>query len=120
MKVPGTMSYSVILKLVHPLVKEIGARWVWSRGRRYRVYMKLDPVRVEWIIRQKENGATNSVIASSMGVSVRRVQRLYSIYGTTGAIPELRRPGRKRVETADQEKQVIEKTYARYEVNALM
>jgi putative transposase len=81
--------------------------------------MKLDPVKVEWIIKQKENGTKNSVIASSMGVSVRRVQRLYSMYRSTGAIPELKRPGRKRVETTDQERTIIEKTYARFEVNAL-
>jgi putative transposase len=81
--------------------------------------MKLDPVKVEWIIRQKENGTKNSVIASSMGVSVRRVQRLYSMYRTTGTVPELKRPGRKRVETTDQEKEIIGKAYARYEVNAL-
>jgi len=36
----------VILKLVHPLAREIGARWVWRRGRRYLVYMKLDPEKV--------------------------------------------------------------------------
>jgi hypothetical protein len=61
---------SVILKLVHPLAIRIRARWVWSRGRRYLVYGKLDPVKVAWIIRQKENGARNDAIASSMGVSV--------------------------------------------------
>ena len=110
---------SVFLKLVHPLVKQIGARWVWSRGRRYRVYMKLDPVKVEWIIRQKENGTSNREIARSMGISKRRVQKLWSAYRATGTIPELKRPGRKRIETTDQEKAIIGKAYARYEVNAL-
>jgi putative transposase len=105
--------------LVHPLAKQIGARWVWSRGRRYRVYMKLDPVKVEWIIRQKENGTSNREIASAMGISKRRVQKLWSAYRTTGAVPQLKRPGRKRVETTDQEKAIIGKAYARYEVNAL-
>src|SRR3990170_8426771 len=63
---------SVILKLVHPLANAVGGRWIWSRGRRYWVYVKLDPVKVAWIIRQKENGARNSVIAGTMKVSVRR------------------------------------------------
>ncbi len=66
---------SVILKLLHPLASTIGARWVWSRGRRYLVYMKLDPVKVAWIIRQKEAGAPNSAIASAMSVSERRSHR---------------------------------------------
>ena len=48
--------------------------------------MKLDPVKVTWIIRQKENGTRNSVIADTMKVSVRRVQRLYSVYRATGLI----------------------------------
>jgi putative transposase len=110
---------SVILKLVHPLAKGIGARWVWSRGRRYRVYMKLDPVKVAWIITQKETGALNSEIARAMGVSERRVQRLWSVYRATGEVPSLKRPGRKRVEASDEERRIIGEAYARYEVNAL-
>ena len=42
--------------------------------------MKLDSVNVAWIIRQKDNGVANMRIASSMNISVRRVQRLYSSY----------------------------------------
>src|SRR5438128_2785927 len=110
---------SVILKLVHPLAKGIGARWVWSRGRRYLVYMKLDPVKVAWIIRRKETGVLTSEIAHAMSVSERRVQRLWSAYRATGEVPSLKRPGRKHVEATDQEKGIIGKAYARYEVNAL-
>ena len=44
-------------KLAYPLVSRIRAWWVWSKGYRYFVYMKLDPVKVEWIVRQKEEGA---------------------------------------------------------------
>ncbi len=110
---------SVILKLVHPLANTLRARWVWNRGRRFYVYMKLDPLKVSWIIRQKENGMKNSVIARSMDVSVRRVQKLWSVYSVTGEIPELKRPGRKRVVASDAEKRIIEKAYAKYEVNAL-
>src|SRR2546426_11152473 len=112
LSVERTHLASVILKLVHPLAKGIGARWVWSRGRRYLVYMKLDPVKVAWIIRRKEAGAPNSAIASAMSVSERRVQSIWSVYRATGSIPELGRPGRKHVEATDQEKGIIEKAYA--------
>jgi putative transposase len=97
----------------------MGARWVWSRGRRYLVYMKLDPVKVAWIIRQKETGVHNSEIACAVNVSERRVQRLWSLYRATGEVPTLKRPGRKRIEANDEEKRIIEKAYAKYEVNAM-
>lgn len=113
------MNGSVILKLLHPLAKSIGARWVWSRGRRYCVYMKLDPVKVAWIVRQKETGAPNSAIAGAMNVSERRVQSLWSVYRATGKVPLLRRPGRKRIEVSDGERRIIEKAHAKYGVNAL-
>jgi len=57
-----------------------------EQGRRYLVYVNLDPVKVAWITRQKENDVRNSVIACAMKVSVRRVQRLYSVYRATGLI----------------------------------
>ncbi|MEM3062115.1 MAG: hypothetical protein QW303_01025, partial [Nitrososphaerota archaeon] len=38
----------IILKLLHPLTKRLRSRWVWSRGRRYYVLAKLDPVKVSW------------------------------------------------------------------------
>ena len=110
---------SVFLKLLHPIASTIGARWVWNRGRRYLVYMKLDPLKVAWIIRQKEAGAPNSEIARAMDVSERRVQSLLSAYRATGGVPELKRPGRKRVGATVEEKDIIGKAYARYEVNAL-
>ena len=83
--------------------------------------MKLDPVKVAWIIRQKENGVANTRIASSMNISVRRVQRLYSSYKKTGGIiPELGMPGRKRIETSDEEKKIIADAHAEHEVGAVM
>ncbi|MDG6940189.1 MAG: hypothetical protein JRN39_07300 [Nitrososphaerota archaeon] len=87
--------------------------------RRYLVYMKLDPVKVAWTIRQKENGAPNQGIAHAMDISERRVQELWSSYRATGEIPWLKRPGRKRVEPTDREKEIIEEAYAKYKVNAL-
>ena len=109
-----------ILKLVHPLASTIGARWVWSKGRRYRVYMKLDPVKVEWIVRQKEKGARNATIAASMKVSVRRVQELWSAYRSTRAVPVLKRPGRRRVEASEEEKDLVARAYREYKRGAFM
>ena len=80
--------------------------------------MKLDPVKVERIVRQKEKGTRNATIADSMKVSVRRVQRLWPAYRATGKVPELKRPGRRRIEPDDEEKRIIEEAYAKYEVNA--
>lgn len=111
---------SIILKLVHPLAKTVGARWVWSRGIRYHIYMKLDPVKVEWILRQKGRGTCNRTIADSMKVSVRRVQELWSAYTTTGDIPLLKRPGRKRVEASEEEKRIVARAYGEYRRGALM
>ena len=81
--------------------------------------MKLDPVKVEWIVRQKEKGIRNATIAGSMKVSVRRVQELWSAYRATGKVPELKRPGRRRIEPDDEERRVVGEAYAKYEVNAL-
>lgn len=83
--------------------------------------MKLDPVKVAWIIRQKENGVRNSVIAETMKVSVRRVQKLNSLYRATGLIPELNRPGRKKhVEASDEERSIILEAYREHKVGALI
>ncbi len=54
---------------------------------------KLDPIKVSWIIRAKENGVKNADIAQSMKVSARWVQKLYSRYCSLGVIPTLRKPG---------------------------
>ena len=81
--------------------------------------MKLDPVKVEWIVRQKEKGIRNATIAGSMKVSVRRVQELWSAYRATGKVPELKRPGRRRIEPDEGERRVVGEAYAKYEVNAL-
>ena len=111
---------SIILKLVHPLAIRIRARWVWSRGRRYLVYVKLDPVKVAWIIRQKEDGTRNETVAGSMNISIRRVQELYSSYRKTGMVPELGRPGRRRIEASDDERRIIAEAHEGHEVGAVM
>jgi len=82
--------------------------------------VKLDPVKVAWIIAQKEGGARNEKIASSVKVSIRRVQELYSSYKKTGTIPELGRPGRRRIEPSDEEKRMIADAHREHEVGAVM
>ena len=106
--------------MVHPLAIRVRARWIWSRGRRYWIYVKLDPVKVAWIIKQKDSGARNETIASSMKVSVRRVQELYSSYKKSGTIPELRRPGRRRISPSDDERRMIADAHKEHEVGAVM
>jgi len=81
--------------------------------------MKLDPVKVLWIIRQKEMGTRVGEIARAMNVSERRVQELWSEYRASGEIPSLKRPGRKRIATSDEERRLIETAYTKYRVNAL-
>lgn len=39
---------------------------MFGRGKNYLVMQKLDPVKVSWIIRAKENGAKNADVAPSM------------------------------------------------------
>lgn len=89
-----------------------------GQGKRYHVYMKLDPVKVEWIVRQKEKGIRNATIAGSMKVCVRRVQRLWSAYSSTGAVPVLKRPGRRRVDASEEEKDPFARAYGEYKRDA--
>jgi len=112
---------SVILQLVYPLVSRIRARWIWSRGERYLVYGKLDPVKVAWIIREKEKGElTNQAIAERMGVSQIWATKLWRRYRVEGAIPHLKRPGRKHHEISDGEKDAIVEAYRRHRVCAVI
>ena len=77
--------------------------------------MKLDPVKVAWIVSQREAGARVGEVARAMGVSERRVQQLWSSYAKTGAIPELRR----RVTTSPEEALLVQEARARFRVSAL-
>jgi putative transposase len=80
--------------------------------------MKLDPVKVEWIVRQKEKGTSNKTIADSMQVSPRWVRKLWRRYRATGTIPELRKPGRRHVEASEDEKELIVEVRREYETGA--
>jgi hypothetical protein len=76
--------------------------------------MNLDPAKVERIIRQKEEGALNPEIPGHGRLREEGPVALVCIQAA-GEVPSLRRPGRKRVEATDKEKQLIEEAYARYE-----
>ena len=82
--------------------------------------MKLDPVKVEWMVRQKEKGTSNQTIADSMQVSPRWVRELWRRYRDTGGIPELGKPGRRHVETTEEEKNTILEAHMEYETGAVM
>jgi putative transposase len=107
--------------LVYPLVSRIGGRWVRSRGRLYHVSMKLDPVKVAWMIREKEKGQlSNRVIAERMGVSPVWVKKLWRRYRTDGVVPALRKPGRKTVQTPEQDVLAIVEAHSEYEAGAVI
>jgi transposase len=110
-----------ILQLVYPLVSRIRARWIWSKGERYLVYGKLDPVKVAWIIREKEKGeSTNQIISERMGVSKVWVMKLWRRYRIDGAIPELKKPGRRHREIPDVEKDRIVQAFNEHRVCAVI
>ena len=50
-------------------------------GKREEIFVmkKLDPVKIRWIINAKESNMKNKDIAKIMNVSVRWIQKLYSI-----------------------------------------
>ncbi len=83
--------------------------------------MKLDPVKVAWIIREKEKRQlTNQVIADRMGVSPVWVKKLWRRYRIHGETPVLRKPGRKPVKTSEDEKDAIVKARNEYGVGAVV
>ena len=58
--------------------------------------MKLDPVKIAWIVREKEKGVlTNRMIAERTGVSTVHVKKLWRRCRTEGRLPQLRKPGRR-------------------------
>ena len=101
-------------------MRRIRARWVWSKRKRYFVYMRLDPDKVSWIIHEKERKElTTETIARRMGVSAIWVKVLWRRYRESGQVPSLKRPGRRKVETTEAEREAVEEAYMKYEVNAL-
>jgi putative transposase len=75
---------------------------------------KLDPVKIAWIIRQKENGMPNQQIANSMKVSIRWIQKMHSRYSSTGIIPVLKHPGRPKRRITEQEASIVVSAFEKY------
>ena len=75
---------------------------------------KLNQRKIIWIIREIENGRSMSEISRIQGVTRVRIWQLYHEYLSTGEIPELKKPGRKRKEISEEEKEIqksFETTY---------
>ena len=90
----------------------------WRSVRKRYGHHVLDQAQIEWIIKAKERRVKNEDIARSMGISIRRVRQLYSLYRKSGAIPVLGRPGRPRTPITGSERAVIRETYGRYKLCA--
>ena len=51
---------------------------------------------------------------------MRRVQELWSAYRSTKAVPVLMRPGRRRVDTSEEEKNLVARAYREYKRDRFM
>ncbi len=56
--------------------------------------MKLTEKKVKWLIRRKEEGESSSVIARSLGISVRRVNQVWREYKDGENIPAIGEHGK--------------------------
>ena len=73
-----------------------------------------------WIIREKEKGETpTQAIARQMNVSERWVHQLWQRYRKTGAVPELKKPGRPRKEISDLQTSVVVEAFTKYRLGAV-
>ena len=79
---------------------------------------KLDPIKVEYIIRQKELGRSTKEIAAEMKVSGRWVQKLYTGYRKTGEIPTLKKPGRPKTVITDHMRDIVSMYFVKYRIVA--
>ncbi len=111
---------SIILKLVHPIVSRLKSRYVWKGGKNHRIMQKLDPIQISWIIKSKEGGAKNANVASSMKISVRWVQKLYSRYRKTGTVPILGKPGRPKRTITEEMVQTVQSTFEKFRCSAVL
>jgi len=81
--------------------------------------MKLTRTKVLEIIRRKNEGMTTYQARKIADVSVRRVNQIYSYYLQNGEPPTIgRRMGRPTRPITNEEKSLVEKTYAKYRVSA--
>lgn len=107
------------LKRIHKLIRKVRLGEFWlSLWRKYG-HGVLEQKQIEWIIKAKNEGRKNSEIAYIQGISVRRVQQLYSTYKKNGSIPTLRKPGRPRApDISEQERSIIKDAYERFRMCA--
>ena len=80
---------------------------------------KLDPVKVGYIIRQKDLGKSTKEIAAEMKVSGRWVQKLYARYRKTWDIPTLKKPGRSKTVVTDQMRDIVSVCFMKYMIGAV-
>jgi len=71
-------------------------------------YSVLTDDQIRWIVKQKIEGKLkNEEIASIQGISVRRVQQIYSLYKKNGSLPVLKKAGRHKASITEEERKVI-------------
>ncbi len=80
---------------------------------------KLDPVKISWIIREKENGAKNADVAHSIKISTRWVQKLYSQYRNSENIPVLGKPGRPKRIITEEMREAAESAFEKFKCSAV-
>ena len=80
---------------------------------------KLEPVKVEYIIRQKELGKSTKEIAEGMKMSGRWVQKLYAGYRKTGEIPTLKKPGRHKTVITNHMRDIVSACFMKYRIGAV-
>ncbi len=80
---------------------------------------KLDPIKVKYIIRQKELGRSTGEIALEMKVCGRWIQKLYARYLATGKIPALGRPGRPLAVIADRMRTRVSEYFGQYRIGTV-
>ena len=68
---------------------------------------KLNERKIRWIIREIEKGRRIKEVAEIQGITRVRVWQLYREYMSKGEIPELKKPGRKRVEISKEEREFV-------------
>jgi len=97
---------SLIKQLFHPhkLAIRLSKFWI-SMLKEYSV---LTDDQIRWIVKQKIEGKLkNEEIASIQGISVRRVQQIYSLYKKNGSLPVLKKAGRHKASITEEERKVI-------------
>ena len=80
---------------------------------------RLDPVKVRYIIRQKDLGRSTGEIAREMKVCGRWIQKLYARYLDTGKVPVLGRPGRPRTVITSRMRTLVSECFGQYRIGAV-